>query len=156
MKIENGKAVKIKYALKVDGEDVDAGELDYLQGYNNIVTGLEEALENKEIGDKVSVAVSPEKGYGAFNEEGVQTVPRTNFPEGAALNIGDQYMAENNRGETMPFTITKLSDEEVTVDFNHALAGKTLNFEVEILDVRDAKEDELEHGHIHGPHGHHH
>ncbi len=156
MKIENGKAVKINYSLKVDNEAIDSGELDYLHGYNNIVIGLEEELTGKTKGDKVSAVVSPEKGYGVVNEEGIQTVPRANFPDGAPLNIGDQFMAENERGETMPFTITKLSDDEVTVDFNHALAGKTLNFEVEILDVRDAKEDELEHGHIHGPHGHHH
>ncbi len=156
MTAKKGKAVKINYKLEVDGEDVDSGELDYLHGYDNIVAGLEDALEGKAIADKITVAVPPEKGYGIVNEEGIQIVPRSSFPDDGPLNIGDQFMAENPDGEQMPFTITKITDEEVTVDFNHALAGKTLNFEVEILAIRDADETELEHGHIHSEHGHHH
>ncbi len=156
MTAKDGKAVKINYKLQVDGNDVDAGELEYLHGYNNIVAGLEEALEGKKTNEQISVAVAPEKGYGLVNEEGIQTVPRDSFPDDGPLNIGDQFMAENQNGQQMPFTITKITDEEVTVDFNHALAGKTLNFEVEILAIRDADETELEHGHIHSGHGHHH
>jgi len=156
MKIKEGKAVKINYKLKVDGDDLDSGELEYLHGYNNIVAGLEEALEGKSVNDKISVAVEPEKGYGLVNEEAIQTVPRSSFPDDSPINIGDQFMAENPDGQQMPFTITKIDDDNVTVDFNHSLAGKTLNFDVEVLDVRDADETELEHGHIHSGHGHHH
>jgi FKBP-type peptidyl-prolyl cis-trans isomerase SlyD len=156
MKVEKDKAVTIRYTLRVDGEVVDQGELPYLHGHGQIIPGLEETLEGKSVGEKINVVVPPEKAYGQKNPEAVQVVPKSAFPEGSEVKVGEQFYAQDQSGQPMPFTITKVEGEDVTIDFNHPLAGKELNFEVEIVDVRDATPEELAHGHVHGPDGHHH
>jgi len=156
MKVENGKVVTIRYRLVVDGEVADEGELSYLHGHGQLIPGLEEALEGHEKGDVVKVTLPPEKAYGQPDPEGVQVVDRSAFPEGSRIEVGEQYLAQDASGAQMPFTITKVEGDQVTIDFNHPLAGKTLEFEVEILEVRDATPEELAHGHAHGPGGHHH
>lgn len=161
MPITKGKAVLMHYVLKNDGGEVlDSSEgqapLAYLHGASNIVPGLEKELEGKKKGDKVSAAVAPAEGYGERDQRGVQQVGRDQFPEEAELEPGMQFMAENGDGSQFPFWITEIGDDEVTIDMNHPLAGETLHFDVEIVEVRDASEEELAHGHVHGPGGHHH
>jgi len=156
MKVEKDKVVTIRYTLKVDGEVVDQGELPYLHGHGQLIPGLEEALEGHEAGEKLTVTVPPEKAYGEPNPEAVQVVSKSAFPEGSKIEVGEQFYAQDASGQPLPFTITKVEGDNVTIDFNHPLAGKTLEFEVEILDVRDATPEELAHGHAHGPDGHHH
>jgi len=156
MKVAKDKVVKIRYTLKVDGEVADQGELEYLHGHGQLIPGLEEALEGHEVGEKLNVVVPPEKAYGERSPEAVQVVSKSAFPEGSKIEVGEQFYAQDASGQPLPFTITKVEGDDVTIDFNHPLAGKTLEFEVEILAVRDATPEELAHGHVHGPGGHHH
>ncbi|WP_027883055.1 FKBP-type peptidyl-prolyl cis-trans isomerase [Meiothermus rufus] len=148
--------VTIRYTLHVDNELIDQGELDYLHGHRNIVPGLEEALEGKTVGETVVVSVPPEKGYGPYDPEGVQVVDREAFPPDAEVVEGAMFYAEDPQGNPMPFTVLSVEGRDVTIDFNHVLAGETLDFEVTLTAIRPATLEELEHGHAHGPHGHAH
>ncbi len=156
MTASKGQVVTIRYTLHVDNELIDQGELDYLHGHRNIVQGLEEALEGKAAGERVVVSVSPEKGYGLYDPEGVQVLERDAFPADAELVEGAMFYAEDSQGNPMPFTVLNVDGKEVTIDFNHALAGETLQFDVTLTAIRPATPEELEHGHAHSLHGHHH
>lgn len=159
--IAENVVVTINYTLRNDaGEVLDTSEgdepLTYLQGFGNIVPGLENALEGKRVGDKVTVAVTPEEGYGEKDPEGLQVVPRDAFPEGATIEIGDNFTAELDDDEFVTLWVVGVEGDEVHVDTNHPLAGVTLNFEVEIVELRAAHANELAHGHPHGRDGHAH
>ncbi|MGB5810223.1 MAG: peptidylprolyl isomerase [Polyangiales bacterium] len=159
-KVSNQKVVTISYTLRADdGEIIDRSDesspLVYLHGAQNIVPGLEEELEGAAIGDAIKATIPPEKGYGPRIGE-AQEVPRKMFPEGAELSAGMQVVAHDDEGRQIPFFITGMSEETVTVDPNHPLAGETLHFDVTIESLRDATEEEIEHGHPHGDGGHHH
>ena len=160
MKIAHEKVVSIHYTLtNSEGTVLDSssgGEpLAYLHGFGNIIPGLENALEGKGAGDKLSVTVEPEQGYGARDERLVQAVPRSAFKGVEDIAPGMQFQAQGPQGARL-VVVTQVADDEVTVDANHPLAGQTLNFDVEVSGVRDATAEELEHGHVHGPGGHHH
>jgi len=152
MKITQDKVVSIEYVLKVEGKVEDQSEvgdpLVYLHGHNNIIPGLENALEGHDVGDKLNVTVSPEDGYGQHDDEAIQTLPREDFDDD--VEIGASYFAQSDDGSVNPFTVVSVSGNDVTVDFNPPLAGKTLDFEATVVDVRDATPEELEHGHPHG------
>jgi len=161
MIISENSAVRFHYALTDDqGQQLDssAGQepLAYLHGAGNIIPGLEKALEGKTAGDKLSVAVSAEEGYGPVQTDLIQDVPRSSFQGIDTIEIGMQFEAQTGQGGSVPVTVIAVTDETVTVDGNHPLAGKGLNFDVTIEDVREASEEELAHGHIHGAGGHHH
>ncbi|GEM90702.1 MULTISPECIES: peptidylprolyl isomerase [Oceanithermus] len=156
MNASKDKVVTIAYTLTVEGETVDQGELAYIHGHQQIIPGLEKEIEGRAAGESFEVTVAPEEAYGERNEEGVQVVPRSAFPDDAKVEVGEQFYAQDDQGNPLPLTVTKVEGEDVTVDFNHPLAGKTLNFAVEIKEVRDATPEELAHGHVHGPGGHHH
>ena len=148
------------YKLTNDqGEVIDSSDgrepLAYLHGGGNIVVGLENALEGRTAGDKFSVSVDPEQGYGEHNEALVQTVPRSMFQGVDQIETGMRFQAQSDHGP-VSVVVTEVTDENVTVDGNHALAGETLNFEIEVTEVREASAEELEHGHVHGPGGHEH
>jgi FKBP-type peptidyl-prolyl cis-trans isomerase SlyD len=145
--------VTIRYVLRVEGEVIDQGELPYLHGHGNIIPGLEEALEGKQVGDSLQVSVPPEKAYGPEDPEGVRVIPRDQFPPDAPLEPGTQLFAQDESGQVMPFWIMEVEGDEVTIDFNHPLAGETLDFDVTISSIRAATPEELEHGHVHGPEG---
>ena len=161
MQIANETAVWLKYTLKNDaGEILDASEDDepliYIHGQGDIVPGLEKALAGKAAGEKLSVKVSPEEGYGVRSEKKVQTVPRSAFEDDAEIEPGTQFQAEGPDGVSI-VTVVEVDDDEVTIDANHPLAGENLHFEVEVMKVRAATAEELEHGHVHeGGHHHHH
>lgn len=133
----------------------DAEPMPYLHGYGNIIPGLEEELDGAAVGDKLKVTVAPAKAYGERVEEMVQVVPREAFQGVDELAPGMQFQAETDQGPRS-VTITGVNDDEVTVDGNHPLAGVTLVFEVEVMDLRLASDEERAHGHVHGPGGHHH
>lgn len=161
MNIKNDSVVTIAYTLKDDSGTVldtskDHGDLAYLHGHENIVPGLEDALLGKVAGDEITASIEPEKGYGTRQEELVFEVPRSNLPEDEELNLGMQFRAQAQDEQQMIVTVVKIADDTVTLDANHPLAGQTLNFEVEVKNVRDATPEELDHGHVHGPEGHHH
>jgi FKBP-type peptidyl-prolyl cis-trans isomerase SlyD len=160
MKIGEDKVVSIHYTLTDSGGSVldsSSGNepLLYLHGAGNIIPGLESALEGKVSGDKLSVTVEPEQGYGTRDERLVQAVPRSAFKGVEQLAPGMQFQAQGPQG-TRLVVITQVTSDIVTVDANHPLAGQTLHFEVEVTEVREATSEELEHGHVHGPGGHHH
>jgi len=159
MQITKNTVVSIHYTLRDDQGNVldsSAGKdpLLYIQGIGNLIPGMEEGLEGKLKGDKLDIKVSPEKGYGERNDSLIQKVPRTAFGD-QEVRPGMQFQAQSNNG-TQVVTVTEVGLENITVDGNHPLAGVGLNFAVEVMDVRKATEDELAHGHVHGPGGHHH
>ena len=160
MQISDSKVVTLNYTLKDDdGNVIDQsqdGQFAYLHGAQNIISGLEIALTDKAQGDKVSVRIEPKDGYGEYNESMIQTVDKEMFDAQQELEAGQQFHAQTPDGHMITVTIKEVSDNDVTVDGNHPLAGIHLNFDVEIMDVRDATPEEIDHGHVHGPGGHQH
>ena len=161
MTIKENSAVSFHYTLTDDdGQQLDssAGKepLAYLHGAGNIIPGLESALEGKSVRDAMVVDVTAAEGYGEIQKELIQEVPRASFQGVDEIEVGMQFEAQTGEGGTVPVTVVAVTDEIVTVDGNHPLAGKNLHFDVTIEDVRDASAEELEHGHVHGPGGHNH
>lgn len=160
MQIESNSVVTLHYTLKDNDGNVidmsDDGSFLYLHGAMNIVPGLENALAGKKKGEEFSVSVSPEEGYGVKEDEQIQEVPREMFEGNEDLQVGAQFHAQGPDGAAVVVTIAEVKDDVVVVDGNHALAGKDLNFEVKVVDVREASEEEISHGHVHGEHGHQH
>jgi FKBP-type peptidyl-prolyl cis-trans isomerase SlyD len=152
--------VLIDYTLKDDaGEVLDSsagGEpLAYIQGHGNIVPGLEKALEGKKDGDAVAVTLTPDEGYGIRNAALVQRVPKRSLQGSGEIRKGMQFQAQTDEGLRV-FTVTAVVGDMVSLDGNHPLADQTLHFDVQIVSVRAATAEELEHGHVHGVGGHHH
>jgi FKBP-type peptidyl-prolyl cis-trans isomerase SlyD len=159
LSIKKDSVVTFNYTLKDDaGQVIDsssAGEpLAYLHGHGNLVPGLERELEGKGANDKLSVQVTPADGYGEYTKELVQKVPRRSLKGIPKITVGMRLHAQTDEGPRA-VTVTAVTGDMVTIDGNHPLAGKNLNFDIEILEVRDASEEELAHGHVHGPGGHH-
>lgn len=160
MNIAQNAVVSIHYTLTNDaGETLDSssgGEpLAYLHGNGNLIPGLESALEGKKAGDKLSVRVAPGDAYGEVDKSLVQRIPRRSLKGIPDIRVGMQLQAQSERGPRT-ITITQIVGDMVTVDGNHPLAGQNLNFDVEVTGVREATEEELAHGHVHGPGGHDH
>lgn len=160
MQIAQNSVVAFHYTLTNDaGEVLDSSEgrepLTYLHGAGNIIPGLEKELEGREPGEKVQTTVTPEEGYGEVQAQLVQEVPRDSFQGVESIEPGMQFQAQTEGGPLM-VTVTQVEGDSVTVDGNHPLAGQTLNFDVEIAEVREASEEEIEHGHVHGEGGHQH
>ena len=154
MKIQNNSAVSFHYTLTDnDGIRIDSSEgqepLGYLHGAGNIIPGLEKALEGKTIGDSLTVAVTAAEGYGEVQKELIQEVPKEAFQGIDTIEVGMQFEAQTGQGGTVPVTVIDVTDNLVTVDGNHPLAGKNLNFDVSIEDVREATEEEIAQGHVH-------
>ncbi|QLF92814.1 peptidylprolyl isomerase [Pseudomonas sp. ABC1] len=161
MLIAANKAVSIDYTLTNDaGEVIDSSAggapLVYLHGSGNIIVGLERALEGKQAGDEVKVAIEPADAYGEYSAELVATLNRSMFEGVDELAVGMQFHASAPDGGMQIVTIRDIEGDDVIVDGNHPLAGQRLNFDVKIVDVREASEEEVAHGHIHGEGGHHH
>lgn len=160
MQIADDRVVLIHYTLTNDaGETLDSSAgrepLAYLHGRGNLIQGLESELAGRVAGDKLDVRVAPGDGYGHVDPALTQTVPRNAFPDDADLRVGMRFQTQTARGPQV-VVVTQVSDESVCVDGNHPLAGQHLNFAVQITDVREASDEELEHGHVHGAGGHHH
>ena len=156
MQITKDKVAAIHYTLRDNqGTIIDSSDgrdpLHYLHGAGNLIMGMEEGLEGKVKGDKFDLKISPAKGYGEVDASLIQKVPRTAFGD-QEVRPGMQF--STNQGGVI--TVKEVGLESVTVDANHPLAGVELNFAVEIMEVRNATAEELAHGHVHGPGGHHH
>ena len=160
MQIAKHKVVTLDYTLTDDqGNVLDSsknGDFVYLHGANNIIPGLENALTGKKSGDEMSVSVSPEEGYGQRNDALSQVVPKEAFDTADDLEVGQQFHAQTPEGQYVMITVTNIDDDQITIDGNHPLAGVGLNFQVKVLDIRDATEEEVSHGHVHGQGGHQH
>lgn len=161
MQVSKDKVVSIDYTLKDDaGQVLDSSTgrapLPYLHGAGNIIPGLEAALEGKTKGERVQVSIAPADGYGERDEQMVQEVPRQQLAQIPNLQAGMQLAAQTPDGGRRIVTIVHVDDNVVRIDANHPMAGRTLHFDVTISDLRDATQDEIAHGHAHGPDGHHH
>lgn len=160
MQATKDKVVTIDYTLTgPDGAVLDSSSgrepLPYLHGAGNIIPGLESALEGKSAGDKLVVDVPAEQAYGARDPQLVQAVPKDRFQGVADIKPGMQFQANTPAGPRI-VTVVGIDDQSVHVDANHPLAGVPLKFDVTVVGVRDASPEELSHGHVHGPGGHHH
>lgn len=160
MQIESNSVVTLHYTLKDNDGNVidqsDDGSFLYMHGAMNIVPGLENALSGKAVGDEFSVTVSPEEGYGEKDPQRIQEVPKDMFDNAEEIKVGVQFHAQSPDGNAVVVTVVEVKDDAVVIDGNHALAGVDLNFDVKIVDIREASEEEVSHGHVHGPHGHQH
>jgi len=149
MHISKNKHVTIDYTLTDDdGEILDTSQdqqpLSYVQGTGQLIPGLEASLEGKSKGDKLSVKISPEEGYGLWDEELEQEVPREDFSDFQDLEVGMQFHVRGEAGGVQMVTVTDIQDDFVTIDGNHPLAGINLNFAVTVVDVREATAEEIE------------
>jgi len=157
-----GKVVLMNYTLRnPDGDVLDTSEgrppMPYLHGAQNIVPGLERQLDGVALGAKVSAVVEPAEAYGVRNEELRTVFPKSAFPEDMPLEPGTPFAMQDpkNPGRAQHAFIIAVQGEQVMIDANHPLAGVTLHFDVEIVGIRDATEEERTHGHPHGPDGTH-
>lgn len=161
MEIADQRVVYMHYTLtNTKGEVLDSSQgnepLAYLHGAGNIIPGLEKALIGKQTGDKLQVTVAPGEGYGEHDPNLIQQVPRRAFQGIKDIQPGMSFQAQGEGGAPMRVVVTRVAGDMVTVDGNHPLAGETLNFDVEITEVRAATAEEMSHGHVHGAGGHHH
>ncbi|MGF1546055.1 MAG: peptidylprolyl isomerase [Thiotrichales bacterium] len=153
MQIASGRVVTLDYVLKNEaGQELErsTGETPYvyLHGGDDIIPGLEKALEGRAVGDALEIVVIPEEGYGEYDDTLIQVVPREMFGD-AEINVGMMFHAETAYGHQV-VVVREVVDDSITVDGNHPMAGATLYFDVSVQDVRDATPEELNHGHAHG------
>lgn len=170
--IEDNLVVTMDYELSIEGEVVDSSDenepIIFLQGTGQIIPGLEKSIYGLKVGDKKLIIVQPKDGYGEIDPESIVEVPKDEFPDDFPLELGVEITVhtdneeeeveeedvelddDDDDEEEMEATIVAINEKTVTLDFNHPLAGKVLTFSVNILDVREATPEELEHGHAHG------
>lgn len=160
--VADNLVVLFNYTLTdADGEEIDASDGDpmpYLHGFENIVPGLEEAMTGRAVGDAFTVVVAPEDGYGEYNEEGAMRIARSEYPDDD-LEIGMVVVLESDNGDAHHCWVTDITEDDFEIDMNHPLAGEELHFAIEIVGIRAATAEELDHGHPHGVDGtdaHHH
>lgn len=157
--IKDDVVVKFNYTLTdAEGNVIDQSNgqpLAYLHGAANIIPGLEKALTGKTVGDKLTVNVPAAEAYGEYYAEMVQEVPREMFQGVDNIEEGMQFQAQAEDGIQI-VTVKAVQDDVIIIDGNHPLAGRDLNFDVEIVEIREATQEELDHGHVHGDGGHHH
>jgi len=157
--VEDGMVVSMEYTLHVDGELLDSsdgqGPLQFLAGYGNIIPGLEEEMRGMKIGDSKDVVVEPKNGYGEFDDEAFMKVPRTDFPKEMPMEVDTELTVRDEEGNSRYARVESIEEDNVTLNFNHPLAGDELRFHVKVVALREPTEEELEHGHVHEE-GHHH
>jgi FKBP-type peptidyl-prolyl cis-trans isomerase SlyD len=154
MEVEKNKVVTIHYTLTNDeGAVLDSSEgktpLKYLHGNKNLIEGLENALLGKKVGDKLHVVIEPADAYGEKRADLIQEVPKEAFQGVEDIQVGMQFNAQAPDGSAYVVTVTNVAEDKVTIDANHDLAGVRLTFDVEVIDVRNATDEEIEHGHVH-------
>jgi len=153
-KITDGHVVEMNYTLtNSKGEILDSSEsnspLAYIQGKKNIIPGLEKEMTGKKVGDTFKVTVKPEEAYGYRNEAMVQPVAKEQFgPEASEIQVGMQFELESDDGQVKLATAIEVRENEIVLDANHPLAGETLNFDVEVIGVKEATKEELEKGYL--------
>ena len=160
MNISKNAVVTLNYTLKnSEGTVMDTSDgrepLVYLHGVGGLIEGLETELEGKPVGEKMSLEIPADKAYGEKQEDLLRVVSKDGFQGDEEMQVGMQVQLETDHGPAIAI-ISKIDDTEVTLDLNHPLAGMTLFFDIEVVEVREATEEEIEHGHVHGPGGHQH
>jgi len=158
-KVTENMAVSMEYTLTVDGEVLDSSEehgpIEFLLGYQNIITGLEKAVEGMAVGESKDVVVAAKDGYGESDPSEIKDVSKDEFPDEIPLKPGVDLEMKDDEGHLVHGTILEVGEESIKMDFNHPLAGKELHFAVKVVGLREATAEELSHGHIHS-HGHGH
>jgi FKBP-type peptidyl-prolyl cis-trans isomerase SlyD len=143
----------MEYTLTVDGEELDssadAGPLEFLAGYDNIVPGLEREMIGMKIGESKDVVVAPEDGYGEFDDDAFIDAPRSDFPSDTPLEEGLELVVTDEDGNQQMAYVDSFDDETVSLNFNHPLAGAELHFTVKVVALREPTAEELDHGHVH-------
>jgi len=153
MKVENEMIVTVHYrgTLSENGDEFDSSHgrepLTFMVGKGQMIPGFEQELMGAELGEKRTFELEPERAYGQPDPGAIQKVPKSEFPP--EVEVGMVLAAEMENGMQLPFKVVEIGDDEITIDFNHMLAGKTLTFEVEVIELRDASESEKDHGHVH-------
>jgi FKBP-type peptidyl-prolyl cis-trans isomerase SlyD len=153
--VTDGLVISLDYILKVDGEVVDStreegdAPIQFLQGAGQIIPGLEKALDGMMIGESKKVLIPPTDAYGEFDPDAYEMVEKREFPASIPVEVGTQIEIRDESGETLMAYITEVEGDQVRLDFNHPLAGKELDFVVEVVDLRDATEEEKAYGHVH-------
>lgn len=151
--VKDDMVVSIDYTLRVDGGIVDSSEngepLQFIQGQGQIIPGLENELYGMAVGDSKEVTVQPEEGYGQMDQNAYARISKSEFPKNIPLQPGVALQLRDEEGNILDAYIVSIEDDVVRLDFNHPLAGKVLDFNVEVVDLRDASEEELSHGHVH-------
>lgn len=157
--VQDGLVVSMDYKLTVDGEVLDssddAGPLQFLAGYGNIVPGLEREMIGMKVGESKDVVVAPADGYGEFDAEAFMDVPRNEFPSDLQIEEGVELNVTDEDGQSQYARVESLTADNVHLDFNHPLAGAELHFNVKVIALREPTKEELDHGHVHEE-GHHH
>lgn len=157
--VQNNTVVSMEYTLHVDEEEIDSSEgqdpLQFLVGHGNIISGLEREMIGMKVGDSKKVVVLPADGYGEFDENAFMDVPRTAFPADIPVEEGTELTVRDESGQPRYARIDTVEGDNVTLNFNHPLAGDELHFNVKVVGLRDPSSEELEHGHVHQP-GHEH
>jgi FKBP-type peptidyl-prolyl cis-trans isomerase SlyD len=156
--IADDVVVSLDYTLTVEGKLVDASEenepIEFIQGYQNIIPGLEKELYGLAVGDSKEITVASKDGYGEQDPQALVNVPRSEFPKDIQLELGLELALQQPDGQVLHAIVVAISPDSVKLDFNHPLAGKELNFRVTVIDLRHATDEEIAHGHVHGDHGH--
>lgn len=152
--IGQNSVVSMHYTLKNDEGDVlDTSEgkapMAYLHGANNLIPGLEAELTGKSVGSTFSASIPPEQAYGEYNEDFTQVLSRSIFEGVESVEVGMAFIAQGDNGEQRQVRVSNVDGDEITIDANHPLAGLTLHFDVEVVDVREATEEEINNGQVH-------
>ena len=157
--VADNMVVKMAYKLTVEDEVIDeAGDhnaIEFMQGHRNIIPGLESELAGMKVGESKSVVVDSENGYGPVDESAIEDIALSEFPDDVEPKKGLELQMKDSKGEESYARVLSVGKDSAKLDFNHPLAGKELNFDVKIVELRPATDEELSHGHVHSP-GHHH
>lgn len=165
MTIEKNHAVALSYVLHTVEEDgskvlveqtTAENPLTFLYGTGTMIPKFEESIKGLKVGDKTSFTITPGDGYGERNPDAVAQLPVDMFQESGIPPVGAILPLSDNQGNNFQAVVLEVTPEAVVADLNHPMAGKTLHFDVEVVSTRPATEEELAHGHVHGPDGHHH
>lgn len=157
--VANNMVVSMAYKLTVDGEVIDEARdhkaIEFMQGHRNIIPGLEKEIAGMKVGESKSVVVVSEDGYGPVDEDAIEDIALSEFPDDVEPKKGLELQMKDSKGEESFARVLTVGKDSAKLDFNHPLAGKELNFDVKIVELRPATDEELSHGHVHSP-GHHH
>jgi FKBP-type peptidyl-prolyl cis-trans isomerase SlyD len=165
MKIAKHTVPTVTYSLRVEDEIIDSATqeqpLVFIFGVGGMIPGFEKNLEGKKPGETYEFKLKPDEAYGDYNTEAVIDLPKDTFEvdgkiKEGMLEIGNVIPMQDQNGNPLQGTVKEVKDQSVTMDFNHMLAGKDLHFAGTVLDVREASQEEIDHGHVHGPDGHQH
>ena len=158
--VQKDKVVSMEYTLHVDNEEIDSSKgqdpLQFLVGHGNIISGLELEMMGMKVGESKDVVIQPAEAYGEFDEEAFVDVPRGAFPNDIPVEEGAELTVKDDAGQSRYARIDSINGDNVTLNFNHPLAGDELHFNVKVVGLREPTAEELVHGHVHQGEGHHH